>query len=313
MRFKAWMPGQRQLDPARCLAAALGKLSPRALHLLPSAAKRRDGLTGCPHQTTLKPASPNNLPVPSPWVWSSPSGPYVRAGGAESPNCCWGVVCSPGHWTLCARSCAETQEDGAVSESSDVKFPWCRRSPSGPALYLGPDSYACRDAWTLELQWRGARLFPGHPGDPSFLTGDRKRGDFTSNSWLSAHLTAEGITRRRSPLQHDTSPERLAWDLVKPWPPSRMPALSNQCNKMWGEAEPGKGLCSPAWLPVVILWVKTELLVLPSLRPSALGFRGWQVLPWARHAQANEHTGTPGSSAHRSFPPLGNKWGWVFP
>lgn len=91
MRFKAWMPGQRQPDPARCLVAALGKLSPSALHLLPSAAKHRDGLTGCPQQTTLKPASPNNLPVPSPWVWSSPSGPYVRAGGAESPNCCWAL------------------------------------------------------------------------------------------------------------------------------------------------------------------------------------------------------------------------------
>lgn len=29
---------------------------------------------------------------------------YLRAGGAESPNCCWGVVCSPGHRTLCVKA-----------------------------------------------------------------------------------------------------------------------------------------------------------------------------------------------------------------
>lgn len=85
----------------------MGKLSSAALHLPPSAARRMDLSVECPHQTTLKPTAQNNLPSPSPRrAECGPLKPaaYLRAGGAESPNCCWGVAWSPGHRTLCVRA-----------------------------------------------------------------------------------------------------------------------------------------------------------------------------------------------------------------
>jgi len=129
------MPGLTEPDLA-IAATAMGKLSSSTLRLPCSAARLMDLSTECPHQTTLRPASPKNLPLPSPCraecgllsfpkepplalslqsrVWSARPGASLQAGGAESPNCCWGVVCSPGHRTLCVRAVSKHRKTCGV-------------------------------------------------------------------------------------------------------------------------------------------------------------------------------------------------------
>lgn len=151
MSFKARMPGQTQPDLARWLAiaeTAMGKLSSTALHLPPSAARPMDLSTECPHQTTLKPTSLNNLP--SPFPCRAECGPlsWVRTSvpGELSHLIVVGVLCAardtgPFVWELCGDAGRH-----AVSNISHVKFPWSLRSPSGSDVHLGLNSYACHGA-----------------------------------------------------------------------------------------------------------------------------------------------------------------------
>lgn len=120
---------------------------PPSASLPPSAARPVDLSTECPHQTTLKPTSPNNLPFAlssQSRVWSARSAPYLRAGEAESPNYCWGVVCSPGHRTLCVRAVRRHRKTCGLEyftcEVSTVRKVtlWSRRPLGAQLLRLPP-------------------------------------------------------------------------------------------------------------------------------------------------------------------------------
>lgn len=172
LEIKVWTPGQTQADLA-IAATTMGKLRSAVLHLPLSAVRRMDLSMECPHQTTLKPSFPNKITSPGPLL-AEPSvvhslGWYLRAGGAESPNCCWGVLCSPGHRTLCVRAVRRHRKMRGLEYFYNTTFPWSVRSPSGLDINMGLNSYACHCAQARESWWRGARLFSGHPGEMHHL------------------------------------------------------------------------------------------------------------------------------------------------